>query len=498
MAVGRRREFVAIFILIVKSKQYHIGGRLIRRYAACRNFRDRRPVAEPPYAAFGNEFQAYDGFRVLAGSCLGRRVFLRVPQAIQSALLRQYGVTEKMVRDWKANEKALRSMPRGKCALRRGTPHWPELEKHVADMVNEHRQSGYIVTRNQIRLFALQWAKSNPDHSNRFKATVSWCTRFFERHNLVLRQKTKIAQKLPADLEAKVNSFHRYVIQQRNKHGYALSSIGNMDETPMNFDMVGNRTVHPKGAKTILIKTTGHEKSSFTVVLACTADGAKLRPMIIFKRKTMPKLKFPVGCFVHVHEKGWMDEEGVKLWLDNVWSRRPGGLIQKRSLLVWDMFRAHLTPSTKQRLARINTDAAVIPAGLTSLVQPLDVCLNKPFKDRIREQWNEWMVSGEKSFTKGGNMRAPQLDVLCKFVIKAWNDIDAETVIKSFKKCGISNSLDGMEDDYLWQDEEKAEDETTPSDTELDPYDDCLTNVPQDVIDLLMISDDEQEDCEGF
>ncbi|KAJ1206561.1 hypothetical protein NDU88_001964 [Pleurodeles waltl] len=162
------------------------------------------------------------------------------------------------------------------------------------------------------------------------------------------------------------------------------------------------------------------------------------------------------------------------------------------------MFRAHLTPSTKQRLARINTDAAVIPAGLTSLVQPLDVCLNKPFKDRIREQWNEWMVSGEKSFTKGGNMRAPQLDVLCKFVIKAWNDIDAETVIKSFKKCGISNSLDGMEDDYLWQDEEKAEAETTPSDTELDPYDDCLTNVPQDVIDLLMISDDEQEDFEGF
>ncbi|KAJ1113543.1 hypothetical protein NDU88_001785 [Pleurodeles waltl] len=170
----------------------------------------------------------------------------------------------------------------------------------------------------------------------------------------------------------------------------------------------------------------------------------------------------------------------------------------KRSLLVWDMFRAHLTPSTKQRLASINTDATVIPAGLTSLVKALDACLNKPFKYCIREQWNEWMVSSEKSFTKGGNMRAPQLDVLCKFVIKAWNDIDAETVIKSFKKCGISNSLDGMEDDYLWQDEEKTEAETTPSDTELDPHDDCLTNVSQDVIDVLMISDDEQEDFEDF
>lgn len=77
------------------------------------------------------------------------------------AAARQYGVTEKMVRDWKSNEKALKSMPRGKCALRRGTPHWPELEKHVADMVAQHRQNGYVVTRNTIRLFALQWAKSN-------------------------------------------------------------------------------------------------------------------------------------------------------------------------------------------------------------------------------------------------------------------------------------------------------------------------------------------------
>ena len=90
-----------------------------------------------------------------------------------------------------------------------------------------------------------------------------------------------------------------------------------MDETPMNFDKVGNKTVDSKGAKTVLIKTTGHEKSSFTVVLASTADGVKLRPMIIFKRKTMPKTKFPVEVFVYVNEKCWMDEKGIKL--EHVW-----------------------------------------------------------------------------------------------------------------------------------------------------------------------------------
>ena len=96
-------------------------------------------------------------------------------------------------------------------------------------------------------------------------------------------------------------------------------------------------------------------------------------------------------------------------------------------------------------------------------------------------------------------MCTPQLDVLCNFVIKAWNDIDVETVIKSFKKCGIWNSLDGMENDYLWKDEEEAEAEAKPSESEFGPYDDCLTNISQDVIDKLMMSDVEHDgDFEGF
>ena len=54
----------------------------------------------------------------------------------------------------------------------------------------------------------------------------------------------------------------------------------------------------------------------------------------IFKRKTQPKDKIPIGVFVHIQQKGWMDENGMKLWLQNVWSRRHGGLLRKPSLLV--------------------------------------------------------------------------------------------------------------------------------------------------------------------
>ena len=46
--------------------------------------------------------------------------------------------------------------------------------------------------------------------------------------------------------------------------------------------------------------------------------------------------------------------------------------------------------------------------------------------------------------------KGPLLSTVCERVVEAWNTIPAEMVMKSFLKCGISNSLDGSEDDALF------------------------------------------------
>ena len=81
--------------------------------------------------------------------------------------------------------------------------------------------------------------------------------------------------------------------------------------------------------KTIMIKTSGNEKTRYTFVLVCCADGTKLPPVLIFKRKTLRKdvQVIPHGIYVHVHSRGWMDGEGMKLCLEKVWSKHPGGLL---------------------------------------------------------------------------------------------------------------------------------------------------------------------------
>lgn len=81
--------------------------------------------------------------------------------------------------------------------------------------------------------------------------------------------------------------------------------IINMDEVPLTFDIPMGRSVAEKGQKSVNIVTTGHEKSHFTVVLACCGDGSNLPPMVIFKRKTMPKTQSS-SVAVAVNEKGWM------------------------------------------------------------------------------------------------------------------------------------------------------------------------------------------------
>jgi len=43
----------------------------------------------------------------------------------------------------------------------------------------------------------------------------------------------------------------------------------------LTFDVPSNKTVDVKGAKTIMIKTSGNEKMCYTVILACCADATK-------------------------------------------------------------------------------------------------------------------------------------------------------------------------------------------------------------------------------
>ena len=83
--------------------------------------------------------------------------------------------------------------------------------------------------------------------------------------------------------------------------------------------MPASSAVNRKGYREVRIRYTGTEKRRFTVILACTAAGNMLPPMVIFKgKRALKKLSIPSGVVVRVQSKGWNDTELTKLWIQHV------------------------------------------------------------------------------------------------------------------------------------------------------------------------------------
>ena len=255
--------------------------------------------------------------------------------------------------------------------------------------------------------------------------------------------------KTSQDYEEKSIKFQWYVLAKRKEHDFDLKYIGNADQIPLTFDIVTNITASEKGVKSVPILSTGHDKDRFTLMLTCLGGGTKLPPYVVFKRKTLPK-NFPKEVVVRCQAKGWMDERLVQDWLRTVWSK-VGCLSRQKAMLAWDSFRANLSKPVCSTLRSINIECVLIPGGMTSMLQHLVVSINKPFKDRMRAKWQNWMLAGQHSFTSGRHIRKVRLDKIYRWNSDAWDDIPTEMIAKSFCKCCITNTLDGTEGEEIWE-----------------------------------------------
>ena len=262
---------------------------------------------------------------------------------------REFNVNEANVRSWRLKKNRLQALPKKKRAERGRERKFPELEDELLAWVQDICQQGIGISLGELRIKAKIIVKNRKIEG--FWTSKGWIYGFFRRHNLSMRCRTHIAQRLPEDYEDKVTEFQRFIIMQRKRDIYEANQIGNADQTPLTFDIPHTMTIDTKGSSTVNIKVTGNEKNRFTVMLACTSDGGKLPPFIIFKQKTMPREEFPPGVIVRNHEKGWMDETLRLDWIKSVWGKRPGA--DKKSLLVLDAFRCHKTDKTKRALKQI-------------------------------------------------------------------------------------------------------------------------------------------------
>lgn len=413
------------------------------------------------------------------------------------AAARTLGVNESMVRRWRRQSEELAQCKKTKKAFRGNKSRWPELEDFLEDWVNTQRANGRGVSTVQIRLKARAAAAEMKIED--FRGGPSWCLRFLKRKGLSIRARTTLCQQLPPDYEDKITNFREFTQRQIGEYSIGPDEIINMDEVPLTFDLPLTRTVNKTGESTVTLRTTGHERTNFTCVLGCTASGKKLPPMVIFKRMTLPKEKIPSGISVKVNKKGWMMESVMKEWLKECYGKRPGGFFrQKKTLLVLDSMRAHITDSVKAAIKSTNSIPAVIPGGTTKYLQPLDISVNRAFKVALRVQWEAWMTSGEKSFTKTGRMRKATFAQVCQWVLTAWRSVKISTITNGFRKAGL------LRDEEENAATAEALERIFDSDTDEEEFfgfesDEGETRkVANEAILRLFLSDTEDEDFGGF
>lgn len=359
---------------------------------------------------------------------------------------RHYDVGESSIRAWKQKREVL--MVQGdRKGTRVGTTGRPcaseNLEIELSAYIQNQRDQRIRVSRRELMTKAAAYEIPG------FKASSGWLRRFLERNGFAIRRKTTQGQKDPPHMTSKLVSFVKHVRRCRNSMNLAPKDIYAMDETAVWLDSPGATTIERKGAQSVSLKSTGHEKLNITVALTVRGDGTKAPPYIVFKGAVRDTARlgheYRHQAFISTTPNGWMNETTSKDFID-----RTLGLGFKRRLIIWDSFRGHISEGTKGHLRAKKVAAAVIPGGCTSRIQIADVIFNKTFKAKITDLYTSWIADeSAHTFTAAGNLRAPSRELAVKWVIQAWSEVPEEMIVRGLKSCAITNAVDGSEDHLI-------------------------------------------------
>ena len=116
-----------------------------------------------------------------------------------------------------------------------------------------------------------------------------------------------------------------------------------------------------------------------------------------------------------------------------------------------------MCPAVQTLLEESHIFRVIVPTNCTDLLQPLDLSVNKPFKDKLRRGFSEWYTQEVAKQLQDGKQRDEiHIDTLmsvvkqlsCMWIMSGYDHMRSspEIIRNGFKKAGIISAIeDGVE-----------------------------------------------------
>lgn len=179
-------------------------------------------------------------------------------------------------------------------------------------------------------------------------------------------------------------------------------------------------------------------KRQITAVFAVILSGTFLPPQIIYKGKTkacLPNVTFPRDWHITFSHNHWANETTVKDYITNIHNcsyitRKNEELklhSEQRALCIIDNFSAQRTDEVLELLERHKIDTVFMPPNCTGVLQPMDLSINKPVKDILKNEFHQWYSDEISAQGEQNNVVKLPLSVMkslgAKLLMKAFDHV---------------------------------------------------------------------------
>lgn len=281
------------------------------------------------------------------------------------------------------------------------------LDTRVQQYLRGVREAGGVVSAKiamaAARGILLSCNRSRPaEFGGDVELNRQWAYSLLKRMKFVKRKATTAKSKhSTADFTRLKQQFLADVVTTVEMEEIPAELILNWDQTGIKIVPSSTWTMEAQGSRRV--EAVGvNDKRLTTAVFCGTLTGDFLLVQVIYQGTTdrcHPRYQFPSDWDITHSPKHWSNEQTMVQYVENiiipyVAARRASFEDETPALVIMDNFKGQITSAVTELLEANNIHVVLLPPNTTDSLQPMNLSVNKPAKDFLKQRFEEW-YSGE-------------------------------------------------------------------------------------------------------